>query len=353
MSMNNVKIPNPITPRPGEEVIAYAGQMRLEGKFVGYTSTDDLKIDIDGNQQLINNFLKVRPKDPFNRKAPNWTDCEIQDKIHEVPEEQIEKLQGLIRRGISGMTYLDLIKEIYLRGYEIYCVGGTIRDVIRGDDSNDIDLVTTMPIHLLEPLLDSMFGDNNYSRAPEFGFINIASKGTKKDPTIDLKNFFLFAPGSKLASFGSNIFFDSKLRDFACNSIYYDPMNNKYIDPTGYGIQDAKDKKLRLVKDLSIPHPEYNSTGVPLRFFKFVLRGFTYTEETLNKIQKDYLLIFEKAGHLKRISEFNKQFLKKNPKEVHLDIIEKVKELMIVCGCGNIWNLFYANHIDDLKNIKN
>ena len=133
------------------------------------------------------------------------------------------------------------MSEFHLRGYETFIVGGTVRDIIQGEASYDIDLATTMPLSSSLPLLQSMFGKVHPN--PEFGYIRIGGNPASGEPFIDVKNFPLYNPGCADVLFGSDLDVDLKYRDFACNSIYYDPFNEAFIDPSGRGVDDALHKK--------------------------------------------------------------------------------------------------------------
>jgi len=344
-----MKLPNCITPRPGESVVAYTGTTKIEGEFLGYNVSDDLLIKTQfGTTSIINDYLKVRPKDPISRTPPNWESFKISGQVIMATPTEIDSFNDLLNVRIApGPSYLDLILEIWARGYEIYLVGGTVRDVINGQKANDVDLVTSMPFNLLTPLVDSMYGNKNYSRSINNGFINIAKNG-EFDPSIDLKNFFLFAPGTPLATFGSDLTVDYKLRDFAFNAIYYDPVNYFFIDPSGRGISDAKQKIIHIVKDSTIEHPNYNKANVLIRFFKFLHRGYTYTDESLKQIQEIYMPLFSGMGHTKRIQYFKSQLLKKHPTYSHSHLIEKTKSMMTECGCAEIWDKFYEPYLEEL-----
>ena len=345
-----MKLPYCVTPRPGEDVVFYNESVKMEGKFVGYNVSDDLIIQNQfGSQSIIDNYLKVRPKDPFNRADPNWKLLHDSGKTIRASETEIQEFDKLLNVRIApGPSYKEFITEIWARGYEIFLVGGTVRDVINGQTANDVDLVTSMPFNLLEPLVESMFGDKNFSRAEKNGFMNVAQK-EMFDPSIDVKNFFLSFPGTSMATFGSNFDIDYRLRDFSFNAIYYDPINHFFLDPSGRGIEDAKAKTIHIVKDVSIEHPNYANATVLIRFFKFLNRGYQYTDESLKQIQEQFKGEFSALGHSKRIANFKRQILKKSPKDDHPVIIEKTKQFMIDCGCESVWIDFYESHREELE----
>jgi tRNA nucleotidyltransferase/poly(A) polymerase len=73
-------------------------------------------------------------------------------------QQERDALLGLLNRHIPpGPTYLELIEEVWNRGYEIFLVGGTVRDVMAGLKSQDVDMVTSIPLDRAIPLLASMY----------------------------------------------------------------------------------------------------------------------------------------------------------------------------------------------------
>ncbi|WP_426582663.1 hypothetical protein [Mucilaginibacter sp. R-33] len=345
-----MQLPDCITPRPGEDVIFYNESVKIEGKFVGYNVADALIIQNQfGSQSIIDDFLKVRPKDPLNRAKPSWDLLHRSGGTIKATPDEIAAFDKLLNVRIPpGPCYMEFITELWARGYETFLVGGTVRDVINGQKANDVDLVTSMPFNLLEPLVESMFGDKNFSRARPNGFMSVAPK-ERFDPSIDVKNFFLSFPGTNMATFGSNFEIDHRLRDFSFNAIYYDPINHFYLDPSGRGIQDAKDKVIHIIKDVKFEHPNYANATVLIRFFKFLNRGYSYTDESLKQIQDTFIREFSSLGHTKRISHFKRQILKKSPKADHRELISQTKQFMIDCGCSVIWESFYEEHVEELQ----
>ena len=343
-------LPLCITPRPGEKVVAYNDSVKIEGEFIGYNTSDCLLIANQfGNTSIVNDYLKVRPKYPLKRNAPNWQEFHNNGQTVLASKDEIYQFDKALNKRIPpGPSYFEFIEEIWSRGYEIYLVGGTVRDVIHGGIANDVDLVTSMPFHLLIPLAESMYGRKNYSRSEINGYISVAGKD-KFDPNIDVKNFFLYAPGTQMATFGSDLNFDCKLRDFTFNSIYYDPINKFYIDPSGRGLDDARSKTINIVKDFSVEHPLYNQANILIRFFKFLQRGYKYSDEALDIIKDKCVPLFPAMGHSKRISYFKSQIFKKQPSVDRIVLIDEIKKLMDNCGCIDVWVEFYEKHIEELK----
>jgi hypothetical protein len=141
-----------------------------------------------------------------------------------------------------------------------------------------------MPLFMLRPFIRTMF---NYdpSVSPRNGYIRIGGTPASGDPFIDVKVFSNSLVGTTDAIFGVSFDRDLGHRDFACNALYYDPINNVLIDPSGFGFDDAMQKRLRLVCCTGAPAQH---AKIFIRAIKFHVRGFTMTAETLSEIRSIY-----------------------------------------------------------------
>ena len=98
---------------------------------------------------------------------------------------------------------------------------------------------------------------------------------------------------------------DAKRRDFTVNSLYLDPWTGDIKDPTGKGLKDLKDKKLRF-----IGRPKDRITEDYLRIFRyyrFLSKGFKPDHKSLRAC-REY---------------FNEAYFKITPERVRLEI-EKI-----------------------------
>lgn len=263
----------------------------------------------------------------------------------------------LVERIPPGPSYIELISEIYYRGFEIYLVGGTVRDILQGIESNDIDLVTTMPLKSSLPLLRSMFGgktrsgNERVSHNNKTGFIRIGGTPASGDPFIDLKNFPVYSPGTKSALFGSDIDLDLKLRDFACNAIYYDPINKSLIDPSGRGVEDAKSLNLSVVKDEKVHSPLYHSATIVIRLIKFVGRGYECSQETKNLVQEKFCPLLQTMELGERVRYLNAQIFNKSRTGTRRAAYEKFTNSMVKLGFESEFDK-YIRPIEDLLNLE-
>jgi hypothetical protein len=333
MYITKQDLPISSLPKQGEEVTWFSQNTINRGTLKGYDSENrPMIINEFGNPDQTNDMFSVRPSQPNLRIKPNWNRIPNTGKIitptFDLNAAIIEKLNQIIP---PGPTYLELINEMYQRGYETYLVGGTVRDFIQGDPSNDIDIVTSMPLKSSIPLIKSMFA-NNFSFRPQNGYIRVGGSPSTGDPFIDIKNFYV-GLGGHARIYGSEITDDYKVRDFACNSVYFDPINNQIIDPTGIGFDDALRKKLTITKDLASNTAKSNAQ-ILIRFIKFSIRGYNYSEETLQQLKTEICPMFRAMSQGEKVDYINRQIINKSPigksKEHFEKFIEKFSEIGIL-----------------------
>jgi hypothetical protein len=331
-----MQLPHSSTPRPGDAVVWYIDARRVAGQYLGHAAESKPVVSTPfGNQSKLPSFDCLRIRDPITRIGPNWQylqgDCLI--KPFDYEEDRFSEL--LKQRIPPGPTYLELIEEIWHRGYEVYIVGGTVRDVVAGDQSNDVDIVTTMPISKFELLLQSMF-KKLISVHEVRGFARLGGKGYEGDPFIDLKLFCHGGTGTPDALFGSDFTLDISLRDFACNSVYYDPINKALIDPSSRGLNDAVSRTLSLVCDPQARSPE-ELGQVAIRYFKFCMRGYVGEPDSNKTLADHFIPCLSTLTASHRLSYLNRQIFGKIPKDKYLDAVKSLESTMIASGHEKIW----------------
>jgi hypothetical protein len=256
------------------------------------------------------------------------------------PHEVAEFDRILTQHIPPGPTYIELVHEIWSRGFETFLVGGTVRDVLAGVKTNDVDLVTTMPLARAVGLLTSM-----YRKEPTIhdrnGFVRLGGTPASGDPFIDLKSFVLTAPGTEDAVFGGGFIDDLRFRDFACNSIYYDPINRVLIDPSGIGIQHAESHCLHLVCDARV-RPPFSLAQITIRFFKFRCRGFSFSTETGDEIRRSYLPTLGAMRRSTLVQYIRTQMLSKAPAAEHSARLGQLEAAMRDFGAGEHWDVQIA-----------
>jgi hypothetical protein len=339
-----LKLPNCSIPRPGDIVVWYQNLMPYRGSVIGH-KWDGRPIVRNhlGLTYELSSFDCIRIENPFTRVGPNWCYLPEKAKIVEPFPEEIEKFDELLNRRIPpSPTYMELINEIWNRGFEIYLVGGTVRDVLAGKTSKDIDFVTTMPLHQAFPLVKSMYNKpNNLENKALFnGHIRLGGTPYSGDPFIDLCVFKLHLPGTRDAVFTSDFVRDVGHRDFACNSVYYEPVNKVLIDPVGEGIKDAINRRLSLVIDTTSRN-SYQIGQVIIRFFKFFARGFEPSEEGCsNFINEQITPCLSAMTGIQRIQYIRTQILSKYAEAEHEEKLDEFQSKFVEFGAEDPWNEF-------------
>jgi len=321
------ELPNSSLPKQGEGVTWYSHSRRMVGELRGYDSMNrPLVISKNGIPDSTNDIFSIRPLTPTQRIEPNWTRLPEGGRV-ETPEPGLElAIQAkLAERMPPGPSYADLMREMYFRGYETYLVGGTVRDFIQGADSNDIDMVTTMPLKSALSLLRSMYF-RNYHPNLKKGYVRLGGTPSSGEPFVDIKNFWLGHSGPGFV-FGSEIIDDYTARDFACNAIYYDPVNSQLIDPSGIGINDASTKTLTIVKDLDANPPKIVAELV-FRFVKFSLRGYSCSVETMIQMKQTICPTLASMTAAERERFLVRQIINKVPPEQRAEQLQLFKSKM-------------------------
>jgi putative nucleotidyltransferase with HDIG domain len=155
------------------------------------------------------------------------------------------------------MDFRDKRMFIELFGQDVYTVGGYVRDQIRGDPSEDVDiLITHHPVDEIIMKLESRGKVDIVGKS--FGVIKFTIEGKTYDIALPRKDrpkqvkirkhrdFIISAdPDMPLTK-------DLERRDFRCNSIAVRLTDEKIFDPFN-GQDDIKEKALKLTNPQSFP----------------------------------------------------------------------------------------------------
>lgn len=193
---------------------------------------------------------------------------------------------------------LNILYNIFSEENEkVYLVGGIVRDIFLGRNTYDIDLVTNGEPDKIAEMILPYFKVVKHRSTEKFFTSNIFMKDGTNIDIAKFRTEVYEAPGKLPIVFPSNsLKEDSIRRDFTINSIYialdkeakiYDPLN---------GLDDLKNKKLRILHEKSF----YDDPTRIFRAIKFAGRyGFTFekrTEELLKiGVNKGYLLFLSNA----------------------------------------------------------
>lgn len=150
-------------------------------------------------------------------------------------------------------------KELFtsLFGNDVYAVGGYVRDLIRGNPSEDVDILITH--HPVEGIIEKIKPHGKVDLVGKsFGIIKFTIKGKTYDialPREDVskgtavkghKDFLISAePDLPIEK-------DLERRDFRCNSMALRLADGKIFDPFN-GLKDTKEEFIRLTNPLTFP----------------------------------------------------------------------------------------------------
>lgn len=190
----------------------------------------------------------------------------------------------------------DIIQDTEFEQH-IYVVGGSVRDLVMGREIKDIDLVIDIPEGGVR--FAQWCKDNGYTD----GIVIYPTYGTamfRFRKFLDDEIECVMTRGEKYTDAGSRnpetrfapITEDAMRRDLTINALYYNISERKVEDFTGYGLQDIRDKVLRVPMEL-VSDRKVDSTFVddPLRVLRctrFHVRfGFEISEKTYESMKRN------------------------------------------------------------------
>ncbi|MFA5300739.1 MAG: HD domain-containing protein [Lutibacter sp.] len=145
----------------------------------------------------------------------------------------------------------DVAQLFIQKGFEIFEVGGSVRDSILGRKSSDVDFaVSCKPDKTLE-ILKEFCGKNKgyscYTVGMDFGTIGLISDDGQKYEFTTYRGEVYPADSRKpIVNFGTNLLQDLSRRDFTINALARYPINGNIIDEFN-GLRDIKNKTIRCV----------------------------------------------------------------------------------------------------------
>jgi tRNA nucleotidyltransferase (CCA-adding enzyme) len=185
----------------------------------------------------------------------------------------------------------EILKKFQDKNYEIYIVGGAVRDILMGKMAHDWDFTTNAtPEQILEVipggLYNNLFGTVFTDNPDDSNNPHEITTYRKEEGYEDYRH------PSKI-SWGKTLEEDLSRRDFTINSLAIKlPINNiqfTIIDPFK-GQEDIKNKLIRAVGD---PNERFNEDALRMmRGIRLVAQlGFTVEEKTFEAIKKNASLI--------------------------------------------------------------
>ena len=139
-----------------------------------------------------------------------------------------------------------VFKPIKSSGFDVFFVGGCVRDELMGVEPHDFDICTNATPYQLHTVFNKF--SNVSKNAEQFGVTMPLIELDGKLEEVEIATFRKdTSPGRHpTVSLDASIEEDANRRDFTVNALYED-MDGTIIDPTGLGIEDIKSKTLRFV----------------------------------------------------------------------------------------------------------
>ena len=131
-------------------------------------------------------------------------------------------------------------------GYELYLVGGSVRDGLLHRPTHDLDFATDAHPPVIKRLLARAQPDSRYDVGEKFGTIGATFGEWVVEITTYRSEEYAFANRKPAVTFGTNLEDDLSRRDFTINAIAQEPTTGGMLDPF-HGLQDLQRGLIRAV----------------------------------------------------------------------------------------------------------
>jgi tRNA nucleotidyltransferase (CCA-adding enzyme) len=271
-----------------------------------------------------------------------------------------------------------VVKTLITSGFEAYWVGGTVRDLVLGQEGDNLDIATNAVPEEVEHLLMAK-GVRTKPVGKKFGTILAVIDGALVEiTTYRAEGRYSDNRHPDSVTFIADASQDALRRDFTINSLYFSPLNGTLLDPVD-GLKDIKRRLIRFVGN-----PKHRIDEDPLR----MIRAARFAAQLGFKLEKNtFAAIKTRAKLLQRVSgerlklEFDKILLSKNKtlglrlldelglmrflipnlhllkkiqhnsKEYHLEKDAFEHTLMVIENTNSTLNALYASLFHDLGKI--
>lgn len=213
------------------------------------------------------------------------------------------QMRGDSMINIKGIE--PLVNIFRTNGYQLYAVGGWVRDTIMGINAHDLDMCTNAEPREILNLLKY----NNiqfHMVGIEFGTVTAILDGVEYEITTFRKESgYADSRHPSKIEWSKSLSEDIARRDFTINAIAYDLINEKVIDLVG-GIEDIKNKVLRTVGNALD-----RVTEDPLRIvrgIRFAIKyGLTFdAEQDFSKIAIENMHLLDNISNERKTEELQK-----------------------------------------------
>ena len=196
----------------------------------------------------------------------------------------------------------EVCRKFSSSGFKAFVVGGSIRDLLRGETRpNDWDIATDASPSEVTDLFEKF---RVIPTGIQHGTVTLLFKNLSIEiTTFRVEGDYVDGRRPSEVQFVTNIEEDLARRDLTINAIAYDPLTEEFTDPYN-GCSDINDKILRLVGD---PDARLGEDGLRLiRIFRFVSQlGYSVEKMSLDAVSR-HLDVFKKVTKERVEAEFHK-----------------------------------------------
>lgn len=207
-------------------------------------------------------------------------------------------------------------------GFDLFMVGGTVRDFLLGEEVFDMDVVTSATPEEMKLFLED--ADFSFSK---FGSVKYKSNGVKFDiTTLRKENNYKDSRHPMEVEFVKDLKIDVKRRDFTINGMYMDE-HFRVIDYVG-GEKDLNAHVIRM-----IGNPTKRLKEDPLRIVRAIRFSLTLDFDIDEKLEKAML----KEKNLLKL--LRKEKINQDLNKIKTSKEEKKKELFDKFGITEVLNV--------------
>lgn len=190
---------------------------------------------------------------------------------------------------------IKIFKRLENAGYEVYFVGGCVRNLLIGENPKDWDLTTNATPAEIQAVFPDSFYDNS------FGTVGVPLPEVKESEHSGVVEITTYRTESSYkdhrkpesVSWGKTIDEDLGRRDFTINAIAYKP-DSEFIDP----YMGRQDLELKIIRAVGNSDERFKEDALRLmRAVRFATQlSFSIEEKTMTALMADAELIKHVSG---------------------------------------------------------
>lgn len=252
----------------------------------------------------------------------------------------------IINNNIIDKGAIHIIEKFMKEGYEIYLVGGCVRDLVLGDIPKDWDMCTNAKPNEIKNVLKK-HNIKSYDSGIQFGTITAQyDKYEYEITTYRKETGYADSRHPDSIEYVDDIHYDLLRRDLTINALAYNPINCSIIDDFG-GLDDLNNGIIRAVGN---PADRFREDGLRLlRTIRFAIKYHFEIEADTSAAIKKYSYIINDVSK-ERVTDELFKILKLNKPVKKLftdysDIICKIFQQIKPCVNFNQNNKYHKHSV--------